>query len=48
MVQNPVNCISKWSKELKWGIVHSMGLDVSHTAVMDSRENDKHDFSFFL
>ena len=37
-----------WSKALKMGVVYSMGLDTSHTAVMDSGENDKHDFSFFL
>ena len=46
--QNPVNCMSKWSKALKMGVVHSMGLDASHTAAMDSGENDKHDFLFFL
>ena len=42
--QNPVNSISNWSKALKMGVVHSMGLDTSHTATMESRENDKHDF----
>ena len=46
--QNPVNCISKWSKALKMGVVHSMGLDTNHTAIMNPRENDKHGFSFFL
>ena len=46
--QNPVKCISKWSKALKMGIVHSMGLDHKHTAAMDSGENDKLSFSFFL
>ena len=46
--QNPVNCISKWSKALKMGVVHSMGLDADHTADMSQRENDKHIFSFVL
>ena len=47
--QNPVNCISKWSKALKMGIVHSMGLDASsHSNCMSPRENEKHEFSFFL
>ena len=46
--QNPVNCISKWSKALKMGVVHSMGLDTDHTANMKQGENDKHGFSFFL
>ena len=47
-LQNPVNCVSKWSKALKWGVVHSMGLDSCHTATMNSEESDKHGFSFFL
>ena len=42
------NCISKWSKALKMGVVHSMGLDTDHTANMSQGENDKHSFSFFL
>ena len=46
--QNPVICVSKWSKALKMGVVHSMGLDTDHTASMNQGENDKHDFSFFL
>ena len=46
--QNPVNCVSKWSKALKRGVVHSVGLDASHTATMNSEESDKHGFSFFL
>ena len=46
--QNPANCVSKWSKALKMGVVHSMGLDTDHTADMSQRENDKHSFSFFL
>ena len=46
--QNPVNCVSKWSKALKRGVVHSMGLDASHTATMNSEEGDKQGFSFFL
>ena len=46
--QNPVNCISKWSKALKMGVVYYMGLDTNHTAIMDPKENDKHGFSFFL
>ena len=46
--QNPVNCIRKWSKALKMGAAHSMGLDHKHIAAMDSRENDKLSFSFFL
>ena len=46
--QNPINCISKWSKALKMGVVHSMGLDADHTANMCQKENDKHSFSFFL
>ena len=39
--QNPVTCVSKWSKALKMGVVYSMGLDPSHTATMDPGENDK-------
>ena len=46
--QNKVNYISKWSKALKMGVVHSMGLDTNHTVNMRQGENDKHDFSFFL
>ena len=46
--QNPINCVSKWSKALKMGVVHSIGLDHKHTAVMDSGERDKVSFSFFL
>ena len=46
--QNPVNCVSKWSKALKMGVVHSIGLDSDHTANMNQGENDKHGFSFFL
>ena len=46
--QNPVNCISRWSKALKKGVVHSIGLDCKHTAAMDSGENDNPNFSFFL
>ena len=46
--QNPVNCVSKWSKALNIGVVYSMGLDANHTAIMNPRENDKQDFSFFL
>ena len=46
--QNPVNSVSKWSKALKMGVVHSMGLDAYHTANMSQRKNDKHSFSFFL
>ena len=47
-IQNPVICVSKWSKALKMGVVHSMGLDTDHTAGMNQGENDKHGFSFFL
>ena len=46
--QNKVNYVSKWSKALKMGVVHSMGLDANHTVNMSQGENDKHDFSFFL
>ena len=46
--QNRVNCISKWAKALKMGIVHSMGWDTSYTATTVLRENEKHEFSFFL
>ena len=46
--QNPVNCISKWSKALKMGVIHSMGLDTNCTATVGPRENEKHEFSFFL
>ena len=46
--QTPVNCVSKWSKALKMGVVHSMGLDTDHTANMKQGENDKHGFSFFV
>ena len=33
--QNPVLRISKWSKALKMGVVHSMGLDTDHTESMN-------------
>ena len=46
--QNPVNCVSKWSKAIKMGVVHSMGLDTSYTATVSPRGNEKHEFSFFL
>ena len=46
--QNPVNCVSKWSKALRMGVVNSMGLNSSHTAAVDSEEGKKHGFSFFL
>ena len=46
--QNPVKCISKWSKALKTGVMYSMLLENKHTASMDSRENDMPSFSFFL
>ena len=47
-LQHPINCVSKWSKALKSGVINSMGLDFSHTATRDSEEDDKHGFSFFL
>ena len=47
-LQHPVNCVSKWSKALKSGVISSMGLGSSHTATTDSEEDDKHGFSFFL
>ena len=46
--QHPVNCVSKWSKALKLGVVSSMGLDSGQTTTVDPGENDKHSFSFFL
>ena len=46
--QNPVNCVSKWSKALKMCVVHSIGLKQEHTATMDLGESDKPSFSFFL
>ena len=46
--KNPVLCISKWSKALKFGVVHSMGLDTDHTASMNQGENENHAFLFFL
>ena len=46
--QNPVNCMSKLSKALKMGIAHSMGLDIEHTSLTNSGENDKHGFLFIL
>ena len=45
--QKPVICVSKWSKALKMGVVHSMGLDIGHTACMNWGEDDKHGFSFY-
>ena len=30
--QRPIICVSKWSKALKTGVKHSMGLDTDHTA----------------
>ena len=46
--ENLVNCISKWSKALKMGVLYSRGLDINHTSIMNPRENDKHGFSFFV
>ena len=46
--QKPIICVSKWSKALKTGVVHSMGLDTGHTACINQEEDDKHSFSFFL
>ena len=46
--QKPTNCISKWLKALKLGVVYSMGLNTNHTASMNQEEDDKHSFSFFL
>ena len=46
--QKPVICVSKWSKTLKMGVIHSMGLDTDHTASINQGENDKHAFSFFF
>ena len=46
--QSPMTCVSKWSKALKTGVVHSMGLDINHTAYQNQEEDDKHGFSFFL
>ena len=33
---DPVNCVSKWSKALKMGLVNSMGLNSKHTTTEDS------------
>ena len=46
--QHPIKCVSKWSKALKLGVVNSMVLDSSYTATVDSEEDDKCGFSFFL
>ena len=46
--QKPVKCVSKWSQALKMGVMYSMGRHNKHTASMDSVENDKLSFSFFL
>ena len=46
--QNPVNCVSKWSKVLKIGLGNSVGLDSTDTAGRNLRENDKLGFSFLL
>ena len=46
--QNPIRCISKCGEALKMGVMYFMGLDNKHTASMDSGENDKLSFSFFL
>ena len=43
-----INCVSKWSKALKQGVVNTMGLESSHAAITTPRENDKLGFSFFL
>ena len=45
---SPINCLSKWSKALKQGVVNTMGLESSHAAITTPKENDKLDFSFFL
>ena len=46
--QTPMTCVSKWSKALKIGVAHSMGLGTNHTAYRKQEEDDKHGFSFFL
>ena len=46
--QRPMICVSKWSKALKTGVVHSVGLGTNHTAYQNQEEDDKHGFSFFL
>ena len=46
--QNLTNCVHKWSKALKRGVAQSMGWNHDHTVVMNSEEDDKLDFSFFL
>ena len=46
--QRPIICVSKWSKALKTGVVHSIGRDINHTAYRNQEEDDKHGFSFFL
>ena len=46
--QRPIICVSKWSKALKTGVVHSMGMDKGHTACVNREEADKHGFLFFL
>ena len=44
---DPVNCMSKWSKALKMGIINSMGLNSKHTVTVDSEKSEKHGFPSF-
>ena len=43
-LQNPVDCVSKWSKALKTGIDRSVGLDSRYAAQRNSKENDSLSF----
>ena len=45
---SPVSCVSKWSKALKQGVSHSMGLERLHTVSITAGENEESGFSFFL
>ena len=45
---SPMDCLSKWSKALKWEVTNSMGLEKVHTANTVAGDSEKPDFSFFL
>ena len=46
--RRPIICVSKWSKAIKTGVAHSMGIDTNHTAYRSQEGDDKHGFSFFF
>ena len=45
---SPVGCVSKWSKALKQGVSHSLGLERLHAVSITAGESEESGFSFFL